>query len=601
MASFDKRPRSRGRSHAPKTVVSEEIYAVEDRTKSAAAVRAAEARESKQLFESDRAAEKQNAERSAEMKRAAEARRKEEEARKTAEARKAEEARRIAEEKRAEERRAVEEARRAAEEKAKKAAEELRIAEEERKAAEARAEAARRAAEAAAAEKVKAPSWSDNASAKESSHSMEIKINDAFIGERKPSAADSLTSELFMSDAAPSAKENGRAAAKQNLYFSGSEEAPARAPKHKYKEESHDEQKKKKPNFFVRLIHGIFPCKGDGVAESVRKIIFDVAVVAFVITGGSVLLDVFDELKNQTVNDKIIVDSYHDDIDNTASEQEIIGSLNLTDEEIATIQKEKPGISYSFMELYSKNPDTVGWIRVGDKNDPVINYPVVQAADNAYYLDHNFDREESKRGAIYADYRDTFSDGKLSGNTILYGHNMWNGDTMFAKLSRYYDGRLHGESDDRLSFYKKNPTVTFNTLYENSEWKVFACILFNTEERLGEVYPYNNVINFRNKEAFNGFILDLMDRSVLWTDVDLTYGDEILTLSTCYYPFTKEVADTRVAVFARKVREGESAEVDVSKAVTNNNPLKFEFQYQKEGGSWKGRTWDTSKLLSYER
>ena len=89
-----------------------------------------------------------------------------------------------------------------------------------------------------------------------------------------------------------------------------------------------------------------------------------------------------------------------------------------------------------------------------------------------------------------------------------------------------------------------------------------------------------------------------MDRSVLWTDVDLTYGDEILTLSTCYYPFGKKV-DTRCAVFARKVRDGESAEVDVSKAQINKNSLKFTYQANVEGGEWKGRTWDTSKLLSY--
>ena len=90
-----------------------------------------------------------------------------------------------------------------------------------------------------------------------------------------------------------------------------------------------------------------------------------------------------------------------------------------------------------------------------------------------------------------------------------------------------------------------------------------------------------------------------MDRSVLWTDVDLQYGDNILTLSTCYYPYTKEKADTRVAVFARKVREGESAEVDVSKAMRNPDPLLFAYEYRVKGGSWGGRKWDSSKLLSY--
>lgn len=356
--------------------------------------------------------------------------------------------------------------------------------------------------------------------------------------------------------------------------------------------------KPKKPNIFVRMVRAIFPCKGDGVAESVRKVIFDIAVVAFVITGGSVVLDLLDEAKQINIVDKEIEEIYDSSIN---------GTINLEDKEIQQIQQEKPGISDSFLQLYAENNDVVGWIRIGeagtDENGnqkAIISYPVVQAEDNKYYLDHNIKKEESKRGAIYADYRNIFSPDKLSGNTVLYGHNMSYGDKMFAKLSRYYDGTLDGDTTDRLAFYKKHPTVTFNTLYDDSEWKVFACVLFNTQEELGEVYPYHTVHEFSNKEAFNSYILDIMDRSVLWTDVDLTYGDSILTLSTCYYPYGKENADTRCAVFARKVREGESAEVDVSKAVINTNPLKFRYQYDREGGSWQGRTWDTSKLLSYE-
>ncbi|MGN0656532.1 MAG: sortase domain-bontaining protein [Ruminiclostridium sp.] len=361
---------------------------------------------------------------------------------------------------------------------------------------------------------------------------------------------------------------------------------------------SNNGNKPKKPNIFVRMVRAIFPCKGDGVAESVRKVIFDIAVIAFVITGGSVVLDLLDEAKQINIVDKEIEEIYDNSIN---------GTINLEDTEIQQIQQEKPGISDSFLELYAKNNDVVGWIRIGeagtDENGnqkAVISYPVVQAEDNKYYLDHNINKEESKRGAIYADYRNIFLPDNLSGNTVLYGHNMSYGDKMFAKLSRYYDGRLDGDTTDRLAFYKKYPTITFNTLYDDSEWKVFACVLFNTQEELGEVYPYHTVHEFANKEAFNSYILDIMDRSVLWTDVDLTYGDSILTLSTCYYPYGKENADTRCAVFARKVREGESAEVDVSKAVINTNPLKFRYQYEREGGSWQGRTWDTSKLLSYE-
>lgn len=274
----------------------------------------------------------------------------------------------------------------------------------------------------------------------------------------------------------------------------------------------------------------------------------------------------------------------------------IEGQLNLTDEEKEAIRKEQPDILPSFMELYNQNSDIVGWITVGSGDNKIVDHPVMQAADNDYYLTHSFERKETKGGAIFADYRNQFDSGKLSGNTVLYGHNIWDG-TMFAKLTRYYDATLGGYSD-KLGFYKENPTIIFDTLYEKSEWKVFACVLFNTDEKNGEVYPYTQIHDFENEASFNSFILDIMDRSVLWTDVDLTYGDSILTLSTCYYPYGQNI-DTRCVVFARKVRDGESTEVDVSKAQVNENPLMFTYQYQVLGGSWKGRTWDTSKLLSY--
>ena len=45
-------------------------------------------------------------------------------------------------------------------------------------------------------------------------------------------------------------------------------------------------------------------------------------------------------------------------------------------------------------------------------------------------------------------------------------------------------------------------------------------------------------------------------------------------------------------MFARRVRDGESPEVDTSKAVINPDPLYFKYYYQVNGGEWKGRNWD---------
>lgn len=372
---------------------------------------------------------------------------------------------------------------------------------------------------------------------------------------------------------------------------------PAKAEKPSKTEQAAQKEEKparKKENIFVKIRNAILPCKGDSVTESVRKIVFDIAVVALVVTGGSLLADVLDRAI-ETDKDKELAIIY-DNLRNEEDEDVIEGQLNLTDEEKEAIRQEQPEIRASFMELYNQNSDIVGWITIGEGDNQIVNHPVMQAADNDYYLTHSFERKETKGGAIFADYRNQFEAGKLSGNTVLYGHNIWDG-TMFAKLTRYYDAKLGGYSD-RLGFYKENPTIIFDTLYEKAEWKVFACVLFNTDEKNGEVYPYTQIRDFDDEASFNSFILDIMDRSVLWTDVDLTYGDEILTLSTCYYPYGENI-DTRCVVFARKVRDGESPEVDVSKAQVNENPLMFTYQYQVLGGSWQGRTWDTSKLLSY--
>ena len=242
---------------------------------------------------------------------------------------------------------------------------------------------------------------------------------------------------------------------------------------------------------------------------------------------------------------------------------------------------------------YTENEDIVGWIKLEAAN---IDDPVVQADDNKYYLTRDFNGNDYQNGSFFVDYKCQFTTRTRPANTIIYGHNMVTGPS-FAKLTRYYDARLNGDYANRLDFYINNPTIEFNTIWdtERSEYKVFACMFVNTMEEHGEVFKYYKQRDIANEAQFLEYIAQIMDRSVFYTDVDLEYGDEILTLSTCYYPFGKAV-DTRCVVFARRVREGESAEVDTSKAYINDSPLYFDYYYQVNGGSWAGRKWDTSKV-----
>lgn len=240
---------------------------------------------------------------------------------------------------------------------------------------------------------------------------------------------------------------------------------------------------------------------------------------------------------------------------------------------------------------YAENDDLIGWIRLEAAN---LNDPVLQAEDNKYYLDKDFNGNEYKNGSFFVDYKCQFTTRTRPANTIIYGHNMVTGPS-FAKLTRYYDARLNGDYPNRLDFYLNNPTIEFDTVWEEGTYKVFACMYVNTEEEHGEVFKYYKQRDIKNEGQFYEYIAKIMDRSVFYTDVDLEYGDEILTLSTCYYPLGKEV-DTRCVVFARRVRDGESPEVDTSKAYINESPLYFDYYYTVNGGKWAGRKWDTSKV-----
>jgi len=82
--------------------------------------------------------------------------------------------------------------------------------------------------------------------------------------------------------------------------------------------------------------------------------------------------------------------------------------------------------------LREQNPDIVGWITVPYTN---IDYPIVQAKDNAYYLRRDLNGSSANPGTIFMDYR-CAKDG--SGYSIIYGHNMKSG-AMFGTLGRFED------------------------------------------------------------------------------------------------------------------------------------------------------------------
>ena len=362
-----------------------------------------------------------------------------------------------------------------------------------------------------------------------------------------------------------------------------------------------DMAKGKEKSAFVRRMYSIFPIKSDSGGEKVRKIVFIIAVVAFIITGGMLVYDIYSQAVQKYVVDEKISNFRENAIQNASN-----GIINLAPEVVEDIKGEKPFIRDDFMELYNANKDLVGWINLGGE-EKIIDNPVVQTDNNDFYLHHNFEGDDSKAGTIYVDYRSKFGeDGTPSDFLVMYGHNTQT-SVAFSKLTRYYYEKDNPDpsADKLISFYQKHPTITFDTLKEKGTYKVFACGLFNTDQKYGEVYHYlRRGAEFADKDDFNSYILDVMDRSVLFTDVDLTYGDEIICRSPCYFPFDnayEHFENVRCAVFARRVREGESPEVDVSKVTRNYYWVGWQQAVDRGICSpYAGRKWDTGKLLSYE-
>lgn len=196
----------------------------------------------------------------------------------------------------------------------------------------------------------------------------------------------------------------------------------------------------------------------------------------------------------------------------------------------------EPPPQESFAELLRYNPDTVGFLTIGE----TVDLPVVQREnDNEYYLTHAYSGEEAREGALFLDGANRLSDENL----IVYGHNMRNG-TMFGELSSF------GEWE----FLLENAVVRFDTLYENALYVPFAMFEASMDENDGHYFDVRQIVF--DETSFELFVLKLRGRSVFDVPVEVEYGDQLLTLVTCSY----NDDDGRYIVALRKLREGETEE-----------------------------------------
>ena len=192
-----------------------------------------------------------------------------------------------------------------------------------------------------------------------------------------------------------------------------------------------------------------------------------------------------------------------------------------------------PDVLDDYKTLYEKNKKLIGWLKI---DDTIIDYPVMQTSDNKYYLEHNFNQEYDKNGSLFLDC--SCSVYPRSTNLIIYGHHMKSGQ-MFGQLQKYA----------KESYYEKHTTIQFDTIYEKGTYEimyVFRSQVYNEDDL---VFKYYQFINANSETEFDSYMEEMAALSLYDTGVTASYGDSLLTLSTC----DNSQKDGRFVVVAKKV------------------------------------------------
>lgn len=189
-----------------------------------------------------------------------------------------------------------------------------------------------------------------------------------------------------------------------------------------------------------------------------------------------------------------------------------------------------------FIPLLQINPETVGWIKVGNLADEPVVY-----RDNEFYLNHDFYQKKSSSGTVFVDVENT--DLENDKYVIVYGHDLRDG-SKFGSLKEYRN----------IEQLKNNIVIEWSSLYSSEAEKYVVFSVFDSS-MLEENKNYFDLRRFDeiDLDGTKKFIEEIRERSLYDIPVDVTAEDQIMVLVTCSYKHE----DGRLLIFCRKVRRAE--------------------------------------------
>lgn len=286
------------------------------------------------------------------------------------------------------------------------------------------------------------------------------------------------------------------------------------------------------------LRKNLFPTKKDNLKQIGIKLLFLISLIALVFTAGWIIR-YFSDTANQ---EKLI-----------AKSREIWYNKQLE-------------TSDKFELLKAENSDFKAWITARGAD---VDMPVYQGNDDNYYLNHNQKQKLNSHGALFLSCEDILERYTKDKNFVIYG-NSSNDSTMFSNLNQYRN----------IEVYRQNPNISLTTSYGTENYKIYAVFLIDASLSENNKQFYNiKKSSFKSEEVFNQWVEEARQRSIINTNIEMQYGDDILTLVTC----TDDFENARLVVMARRVRYEENIVTNTSSATINPAPLYPKRWYDENG------------------
>ncbi|WP_165062426.1 class B sortase [Adlercreutzia sp. ZJ154] len=183
-----------------------------------------------------------------------------------------------------------------------------------------------------------------------------------------------------------------------------------------------------------------------------------------------------------------------------------------------------PEIDWNYWQ--SVNPDVIGWVSIPGAE---LSCAIVQApTDNpTYYLEHDIRGYANYHGCPYLD-ADCAELGLNSQNAVIFGHNIRNGNSMFATFANY----------SQEEFAQKHSIV----LLQTPEWKK---VLQISGASIVKGNQRTKRTSFNTQEDFNLWFSERLDECCV--KLQDSIPSSCITFVTCSY---NQYSNERTLVYA---------------------------------------------------